>query len=510
MSTAVFDLLASPVAPSAGPSVARRRVPQSSSMRMVRARYDAAQTTDDNRKHWAFADGLSASAANSPGIRAMLRNRARYEYANNTYAKGMVDTLAREIIGIGPRLQMQTGDRRLNEAIERLWSDWARRTKLTQKLITARVSRCVDGEAFVIRATNGKINHPVKLDLQLIEADRVTDSYGASAFVSPGDGIIYDDWGNPLSYRVLRYHPGDRSIDLIRDSGFDSFPADSVYHMFAVDRPGQLRGIPEIMSALPLFSMLRRWTLAVIRAAEAAADLAGVIQTQQPDAGDEDGEEVIVGEPYEPVELDRGMFTVLPDGSSISQFKAEQPGSTYEAGKAAILREIARCLGMPYNVAAADSSGYNYASGRLDHAMFDRTIEIDRHDMETVLLESLVENWLTELELVRRSDPSILPSPITSYQHEWQWRGRDHADPTKEASADHTRIGNGTLTIPDYYAKRGLDWEAEQAQSAASFGVTVDEYRQLLRQKLFGSASAVQQNSGQPNDNDETEEDDDA
>ena len=43
----------------------------------LRARYDAAQSTADNRRHWANADGLSADAAASPAIRRTLRNRAR-------------------------------------------------------------------------------------------------------------------------------------------------------------------------------------------------------------------------------------------------------------------------------------------------------------------------------------------------------------------------------------------------------------------------------------------------
>ncbi len=53
--------------------------------RLLRARYDAAVTTDDNRRHWANADGLSAHAANSAEVRRILRNRARYEAANNSY-----------------------------------------------------------------------------------------------------------------------------------------------------------------------------------------------------------------------------------------------------------------------------------------------------------------------------------------------------------------------------------------------------------------------------------------
>jgi capsid protein len=60
----------------------------------VRGRYDAAATTDENRRHWANADLLSATAANNPQVRRTLRARARYEVANNSYARGIVLTLA--------------------------------------------------------------------------------------------------------------------------------------------------------------------------------------------------------------------------------------------------------------------------------------------------------------------------------------------------------------------------------------------------------------------------------
>jgi hypothetical protein len=83
---------------------------------MLRARYDAAATTDDNRRHWANADGLSANAANSAEVRRILRNRARYEVANNSYARGIVLTLANDVIGTGPRLQLLTSDAEANRA----------------------------------------------------------------------------------------------------------------------------------------------------------------------------------------------------------------------------------------------------------------------------------------------------------------------------------------------------------------------------------------------------------
>jgi len=68
---------------------------------LIRARFDSAQTNADNRRHWANADGLSANAAANPEVRRILRNRARYEVANNSYARGIVLTLANDVIGTG-------------------------------------------------------------------------------------------------------------------------------------------------------------------------------------------------------------------------------------------------------------------------------------------------------------------------------------------------------------------------------------------------------------------------
>ena len=45
----------------------------------------------------------------------------------------------------------------------------------------------------------------------------------------------------------------------------------------------------------------------------------------------------------------------MPGGWKMSQIEAEQPATTYAEFKREILNEIARCLNMPYNVAAGNS-----------------------------------------------------------------------------------------------------------------------------------------------------------
>ena len=144
----------------------------------LRGRYDAATTNDDNRRHWAAADGLSANAANNPQVRRVLRNRARYEVANNSYARGIVLTLANDVVGTGPRLQMLTADAEANSRIEREFMSWSRAVALPEKLRTMRLARAVDGEAFAILTSNSRLPTSIQLDLRLVEADQVcTPSY---------------------------------------------------------------------------------------------------------------------------------------------------------------------------------------------------------------------------------------------------------------------------------------------------------------------------------------------
>jgi len=98
------------------------------------------------------------------------------------------------------------------------------------------------------------------------------------------------------------------------------------------------------MSVLPLFAQLRRYTLAVLAAAETAADFAAVLYTDAPANGEADPVE-----PMDLVELERRMATVLPCGWKLGQVQAQQPSTTYAEFKKEILNEIARCLNMPFN-----------------------------------------------------------------------------------------------------------------------------------------------------------------
>lgn len=441
-----------------------RTLPRVDLRRALRARYDAAQTHTDNQNHWSNTDSLSAAAAHSPDIRQKLRDRARYEVANNSYAAGMIRTLANDTIGCGPSLQLHVEadpeDLQLAAdvmAIEAAWSRWARAIRLPEKLRTMRMAKAVDGEAFALFFTNMALPDPVKLDLRLYEADQVARP--VIAFNDPlmSDGIVFDDFGNVASYTLLRRHPGDTGYVQF-GLEWETIPARDMIHLFRSDRPGQIRGVPEITPAIPLYAQLRRFTLAVIAAAETAADFAAFLKTQ---ASDQDPASIT---PLDVIDIERRMMLTLPHGWDVDQLRAEQPSTTYAMFKREIINEIARCLNMPFNVAAGDSSEYNYASGRLDHQTYFKAIDVERDDFERTPLEPTLSRWWEEAAMVGALPERFAGDPPPP--HSWTWPGREHVDPQKEANAQSTRLANHTTTLADEYARQGKDWEKELRQRA--------------------------------------------
>ena len=429
------------------PAKARLSLP-----RWMLARFDAAQTTKDNARHWSAAEFLSADAEADSNVRKILRTRARYEVQNNSYARGIVKTLADDTVGTGPRLQMLLEDEEKNRLVEHDFAEWAKRIRLAAKLRTIRMARCQDGEAFAVLAQNPRLSTNVTLDIQLIEADRVTDDE-MNADGRSVDGITFDSFGNPVSYNVLKAHPGGTA-----SFGTDSVTvkAENMIHVFRQDRPEQHRGIPEITSALPLFAHLRRFTLAVVSAAEAAADFAGVLYTDAPANGEADAVEAM-----DTIQLERNMLLTMPGGWKMSQVDPKQPVTTYGEFKREILNEISRCLNIPFNIAAGNSSGYNYASGRLDHQTYYKSIKVDRSFIEETVLDRILDAWLAEWRLVKRRDVESCDC-----RHVWFWDGQEHVDPQKEANAQATRLQSRTTSLAAEYARQGKDWETELQQIA--------------------------------------------
>jgi capsid protein len=314
----------------------------------------------------------------------------------------------------------------------------------------------------------------VKLDIRLIECDQVTAPTMKADGENYVDGIRFDAFGNPLSYDILRRHPGANwywASSVKRE--FDTYLAKYVCHWFGGDeRPGQHRGIPELTPTLNLFATGRRYREAVVAAAETAADFSVLVEMGLP----EDGADT--ADPFVALPIRKRTMTTTPGGAKATQMKAEQPTTTYDGFTRSMLCEEARPLNMPYNIAACDSSGYSYSGGQLDHQTYFVSLDVERQDCERAVLDKVFALWFEEA--VR-----IYGWVVTGYipDHAWGWMGKPHSDPTKIADARKTRLSCGDASPSEFALDDGVDYEDRLQAMANDYGVSVDE----IKSKLFDS-----------------------
>jgi uncharacterized protein (UPF0248 family) len=424
----------------------------------LKASYDAAKTSSFNEGHWSNADYKSPHDEHNPQTRRKILERARYEYRNGSYTKGMIKTLGNDFIGSGVKLQITDDDLPLirQNNIEKWYLRWAKEIKLRQKLKRMKIAKARDGETFAIFYTDRKLNSPIKLNLKIIECEQVSDPFDGKAHDNVIDGIRFDENMTPEAYYILYEHPGSSFLHRRKKGDGEWVKAQYVIHWYDQDRPYH-RGVSEITPMLPLCSIRRRYTLAVLTAAETAADYAVLLESEAPAnamAWLQDADGMVADESlFDSFPIDKGLITQLPYGVKAHQMKAEQPTSQHPEFISSIIQEEARCLNMPFNIAIGNSGGYNFASGTLDKQLYYGSLYREREACEDeVMTPKVLTNFLQEAYLM----PDIFGSELALIiperlpDHVWRWDVYpQHADPMKEANARKTRWHLGEISDKD-------------------------------------------------------------
>lgn len=454
-------------------------------------KYDAAQDTDPMRRYWAYADSLDADSANSKGVRDKLRSRSRYEAESNPIYAGILSTNTNYLVGTGPRLRMQTNNAGFNSTIESLFRQWWVESQMGAKLWAMAHAKTQDGEALALLVNNRSFGTRVQLDVLPIESEQCQTPGlwgGESDYI---DGIKLDEFGNPLWYDILKQHPGggpSLSMEAMQ------VPASQVLHWFRMRRPGQHRGVPEMTSSLSCGAAFRRWRDSTLKAADRAATFSVLLNTNMaPDDGD-------LMTPFTTAEIENDTLMALPWQYDAKQLEAKHPNANFDVFYKAQVSEQARPLGMPYNVAACDSSSYNYASGRLDHQTYFMSLDVERSDCEARLLDKLFRAWWEEAVLVYEFAVESLPA------HTWDWPQHPVADVRAEAIANNFKLHNGSATLTQVYADAGYDASEQMQAEADLLGVPIAEYKRRVFDALYPPTPATQASPQEASDQADREE----
>ena len=433
--------------------------------------------------------------ANTADVRKVLRRRARYERDNDPHLCGLTKTLAHDLVGTGPRLQLMVGESQHEAAafVAASYAAWCRATDLAEKLRIMHEVRPVDGESFGQFTTNPLIPHPVKLDLRVIESEQVATPGATGLPYQDLDGIEFDQFGNPTYYHVLREHPGD---SWSWGQEYDRVPAKLMVHWFRPTRPGQSRGASELAASLPIGAQTRRYANAVLTAAEYAASINAVLKTNlsTPEGAAPTYEE------FDEVPFGKGVGLTLPSEWDMSQFKAEQPTGTYEQFVTSKRSEMGRPVLAPRNQVTGDSSAFNFASGRLDHLPYQRVIWIERDRLRARVLDKLFLAWVMEAQLLGLI-PDSLP-PVNEWVWDWHWDGFASLDPVKETDAVEKRLGLNLTTLAEECAAEGKNWREVIDQRAVELA--------YMRKKGVLAAPVAEQEADDPTEEEEVEDEQEA
>jgi len=441
----------------------------------TRLTYDAARTGTDLDPHWLHADALDADSSNSRPVRERLVRNSRYEAGSNGYYDGIISTHCNMVVGVGPSLRMLTGNKTFNQLVEREWFRWCQAIQFARKLWCMAHARYQDGEAFAIMVNNPGIRNNVQLDLFLIETEQCqSPQWSFEESVGYIDGIRFDENNNILWYDVLRHHPGSTTFSAVEDP--IQIPASDMLHWFKLTRPGAHRGRPALTSTLNVGATSRRHREATVKAAETAASIGAMLQSQMSPAGDDEPDEVMPLTNY--VVPQRGLVA-LPMGWTANQMEGKHPNAQYAEFHRQQLSEQARPIAMPYNAASCDSSTYSFASGKLDTLCYRADINVERRDCDDTVCDRVFAAWFREWTIL--ADRRDIPP-----QHQFDWPVHPVIDAVQEATAVDMRLKNGTLTLRQAYSDMGQDLEDQIAVMTEDyFGDASEENISKMRQILM-------------------------
>lgn len=407
--------------------------------------------------------GLSANSELARAL-PLLRERSRDLARNDAYVSRAVQLIRTNVVGLGIRPQLD-GDSEL----EQIWRRWAETTACDadgchdlyglQGLVMRAVAE--SGEVLVrMRPRRASDGLPVPLQLQVLESDHLDTSKDGPATKAGHrwiQGIEVDAVGRRTGYWLHRTHPGDQNRVSVETSVF--VPAASVLHIYRMDRPGQMRGIPWAAPVAIRARELKDYEDAqLLRQKLAACYVAFVHQPIE----DVDASDLVGGKDSEELGVDflePGTVVDLPVGKDV-KLSSPPAVQNYDEFVVRQLRAVAVGLGVSYEALTGDYSKTNFSSGRMGHIEFGRNLDVWQHTIMIAQFCRPIFSWFQLSALMQGAEmPDARPN--------WVTPRREMIDPTREVPATVAKIRGGTLTLSDAIRAEGKDPEEVFAARAA-------------------------------------------
>lgn len=382
-----------------------------------------------------------------------LRARSRDLVKNNPFAKRAIQIISANTVGCGIRPAPEVGGvKELEKKIKDAFRDWSETTKCDyeglnhfyglQELCMRSIAEA--GEVLIRRRRWPGEDVPFKL--QVLEAEFLDSSKNYQPLGGGGYmmyGVEFDENGKRIAYHLYDQHPKE-----FMQAQSKRVPASEILHIYNMERPGQVRGVPFGVSAMMRLKDFDDYEAAQLVRQKIAACFSVFISDTSADgvvsgASAKDYEELARVEP--------GIIEYLPPGKSV-QFASPPPADGYSEYSTKILQAIAAGYGVTYEALTGDLSNVNFSSGRMGWIEFQRLVEKYQKNMLVPMLCDPVWDWFMEaMEMTGQLK--------RSYTARWTPPRREMIDPSKEVKGMSDAVKNGFMSWSETVRRLGQDPE---------------------------------------------------
>lgn len=455
----VLDRLLLSIAPQYGLRRIRARIAAQAIARHYDATGGGRRTSGWQRR---ASDANSAAESSLVALREYSRDLRR----NNGWARRAIQVIGGNTVGWGIEAKAAAQSDTVRARATEIWRQWSSTTecdydgRLTfsgiQRLIAETVAE--SGEALVVREAATSSDLPVPIRIRVLEPDHLdlSSTPRAAAGNRVVQGIELDPAGRRVAYWIYPDHPGGTSVS----PGMQRFtpervPAERVLHVYRVDRPGQMRGVPWLASAIAKLHDYDDYADARLMQAKIAACFAAFVE-------DPDGESVAIGEPNESDDsietLEPGHISYLSPGQRIS-FATPPSTADHTSFSMTQLRSIASSVGITCEDLTGDYTQVNFSSSRMARLAHWTNVHDWRWNMLIPQACDGVWRWVAGMAAALEGWTEVptarwAPPPMPSLE------------PEKEGLAYQRLVRSGAMTIGQMVRERGEDLDEHLAEIA--------------------------------------------
>lgn len=385
------------------------------------------------------------------------------------------------------------------------WPDAGRRNTLTSLVRLAVGVYLSGGEVLATSEWSRDTSRPYRTSIQMVALDRLCNpmDQGFDMERTRG-GVRMNAAGAPLGYYIRQASRGGM-WDWTKSASWSYIRARNglgrpqVIHILEQDRPGQSRGVSQMVAALKEMRITKRFRDVTLQNAVVNASFAAAIESELPTAqvfesigGGDVGSSVVnyaqkflgavasYSSNARNMQIDGVKIPHLMPGTKLNMLPMGNPGGVGSEFEQSLLRYLAADLGVSYEQLSKDYSETNYSSARAGMVETWKFMQ-GRKKMVADRFATLVYRlWFEEAvnsgeiqSMNGRSVPNMYDGlNMEAFLNcDWIGAGRGQIDELKETQAAILRIKMRLSTYEEEIGRMGKDWRPIFQQIAREQGV---------------------------------------